>query len=183
MRVVSASAIAFLFLVAACGRGGSSNGAAEAGSAAPAAGSAPSAASASALASHPAGDDPSCALVTKAEAEAIFGEPLQDLTVAFNGMCEYRREADRGKKMAMPLAGLELYPGQTKARFEAETKNAAGIMKTKLQPLAGFGEEAYEIGTFQIMSMAHGKAISATHLLPLDRAKFEAFARKAIARL
>jgi hypothetical protein len=41
--------------------------------------------------------DPSCALVTKAEAEAIVGEKLQDLRVTYNGMCEYLREADRGK--------------------------------------------------------------------------------------
>jgi hypothetical protein len=181
MRTSSSTLVAVLLLLAlaplGCRQGAASGG----GDAAPA-GSVTTTAS-TAVAPASTGADPSCALVTQAEAEAIFGEPLQPLTAAYNGMCEYRRAADLGKKMTMPLAGLKLYPGESKAVFEAETKNVAAVMHTPLKPLAGFGDEAYEIGTFQIMALAHGKAISATHLQPLDRAKFEAFARKALSRL
>jgi hypothetical protein len=144
-----------------------------------------SAATASGSAARPtanAASDPSCALVTKAEAEAILGEPLQELTVSTSGMCEYRRQADVGK-LAMPLAGLKLYPGETRPIFESETQNVANIMHAARKLRADLGEDGYQFGDFQFMILQHGKAISVTHLQKLDTARFEAFARKALSRL
>jgi hypothetical protein len=85
----------------------------------------------------------------------------------------------------MPLVGLKLYPNETKKIFDDETENAAKIMHETRKPLSGLGEEAYELlRGDQLMIREHGKAISVTHVgAQLDRAKFEAFARKALSRL
>ena len=131
----------------------------------------------------PAGDGASCALVSKSEAEAIVGEPLQEPTTAYNGMCEYRRAADLGKKASLPILTLKVYPGLTKATFESEAKNAASLGRNPIRPIAGLGEDAFEVGSFQIMALQRGKGISATHLEPLEQAKLEAFVRKALGKL
>lgn len=143
---------------------------------------------ASAASNAPAADPasaPSCALVTKAEAEAILGEKLDDLRVAVNGMCEYVRASDHGKTIFMPLVGLKLYPNESKKRFEDETQSAANLLHQTRKPISGFGEEAYEmLKGEELMILEHGKAISVTHIgQALDRGKFEAFARKALSRL
>jgi hypothetical protein len=146
------------------------------------AGASASASAGAARSGASAASDPSCALVPKAEAESILGEPLADLTVSSSGMCEYRRQADVGK-VAMPLAGLKLYPNETKQSFESETQNAANIKHSTRTPRNGLGELAYEFGDYQYMILQHGQAISVTHHQKLDAQRFEAFARKALSRM
>ncbi len=194
MRAALARVVAYLLAVgaASCSRG-SSNDTAGASSAA---GSAVSAAAASgAAAAKPitgatstaasAASAESCALVTKADAEAILGQPLRDLAVATNGMCEYKPLADVGdKKMAMAiLVEAKLYPNQTKQTFESETQTAANILHVTRKPRTDLGEMAYEYGDFQLMVLQHGKAISLARLKSVDPAKLEAFARKAVSRM
>jgi hypothetical protein len=184
MRALPACLLAVAAL--ACNRGSTTNEGAAASSAvalaAPSAAPAPSSAAAASTLAN-ATDNASCALVTKAEAEAILGQPLQDLTVAYNGMCEYRPLADLGKKAAMMLVEVKIYPNETKQTFESETQNAANILHATRKPRADLGEAAYEINDYQFMVLQHGKAISVARLKSLESARFEAFAKKAASRL
>ena len=125
-----------------------------------------------------------CALVTKAEAEAVLGEPLQEPSVEYNGLCTYRRASDVGKKSALPIIGIELEPHRTKSQFEAEMANASKISHATQKAISGFGEEAFQIGDSQIVVMAHGRYISVVPYPPkFERAKLEAFVRAALKRL
>jgi len=140
---------------------------------------APGAVAPSKAAAGGAAANAACALVTKAEAEAILGEPLDELTSGSDTSCNY------GHKPNKPhIFMTELRTGETKATFEAQTQNAAKAMGAKLKPVAGYGEQAVWIGTFQIIVLQHGKAISVAQ--PGDKvapAKLEAFLRKALARM
>ena len=121
----------------------------------------------------------SCALVTKAEAEAILGEPLDDLTSPGDHSCDYGHKPDRAH-----LLMTELRENETKSRFESETQNVAKMMGAKLKPVAGYGEAAVWIGTFQIVVLQHGKAISVSQPGPkVAPAKLDAFLRKALSRM
>lgn len=123
--------------------------------------------------------DPSCALVSKAEAEAILGEPLDPLNAPSAGLCDYGHKPDRRH-----IVGLKLFPHENQSKFEAETADAASMTGSRRTPLAGYGEEAFSIGTFQIAVLQHGKAISVTHVgSPIAPKKLEAFVRKALSRL
>ncbi len=121
----------------------------------------------------------SCALVTKAEAEAILGEPLDDLTSPQDHTCDYGHKPNRPH-----LLMTELRTSQTKASFESGTKAAAKAMGAKVKPVAGYGEAAVWIGTFQIVVLQHGKALAvATPGPKVAPAKLDAFLRKAITRM
>ena len=113
----------------------------------------------------------SCALVTKAEAEAILGEPLDELTNPQEHTCDYGHKPNRPH-----LLMTELRTSQTKATFESGTKMAAKAMHATLKPVAGYGEAAVWIGTFQIVVLQHGKALSVAMPGPkVAPAKLDAF--------
>jgi hypothetical protein len=121
----------------------------------------------------------SCALVTKAEAEAILGEPLDDLTSPQDHTCDYGHKPNRPH-----LFMTELRTSQTKSSFESGTKAAAKAMRATVKPVAGYGEAAVWIGTFQIVVLQHGKALSVAMPGPkVAPAKLDAFLRKAISRM
>jgi hypothetical protein len=121
----------------------------------------------------------SCALVTKAEAEAILGEPLDELTSPQDHTCDYGHKPNRPH-----LFMTELRTNETKASFESGTQTAAKAMGAKLKPVAGYGEQAVWIGTFQIVVLQHGKALAvATPGPKVAPAKLDAFLRKAISRM
>lgn len=121
----------------------------------------------------------SCALVTKAEAEAILGEPLDDLTSPGDHSCDYGHKPDRSH-----LLMTELRTNETKSSFESETQMAAKAMGAKLKPVSGYGEAAVWIGTFSIVVLQHGKAISVSQPGPkVAPAKLDAFLRKALTRM
>jgi hypothetical protein len=125
-----------------------------------------------------------CTLVTKTEAEAVLGEPLQEPSVEYNGLCTYRRASDVGKTNSMPIIGIELETHRTKSQFEAEMANAIKITHSTQKALPGFGEEAFQIGDSQIGVLAHGRYISVVPYPPkFDRAKLEAFVRAALKRM
>jgi hypothetical protein len=140
---------------------------------------APKAKTAPAAAAPAKATNASCALVTKAEAEAILGEPLDDLTSPQDHTCDY------GHKPARPhLFMTELRTNETKASFDSGTKTAAKAMGAKLKPVAGYGEAAVWIGDFQIVILQHGKALAvATPGPKVAPAKLDAFLRKAISRM
>jgi hypothetical protein len=124
------------------------------------------------------GVDPSCALITRAEAEKVLGETLQEPVVKFAEMCSYM------SKGGSTLFGVKLYPKEEKGQFEGELKNAAKMMKAPMKPLPGFGDEAFTIGDYQTAVLLHGKAISlsyATH--KLESAKRDALLRIALGRM
>jgi len=140
----------------------------------PAAAAAPTKAPAGASATNA-----SCALVTKAEAEAILGEPLDDLTSQGDHSCDYGHKPDRAH-----LFMTELRPNETKGSFESQTKQAAKAMGAPVKPVAGYGEAAVWIGTFQIIVLQHGKAFAvATPGPKVAPAKLDAFLRKALSRM
>ena len=120
----------------------------------------------------------SCALVTKAEAEVILGEPLDDLTSPLGHTCDYGHRPDRPH-----LFMTELRTEEDRASFESETQTAARMMGAKLKPVAGYGEAAVWIGTFQIVVLQHGKAISVVPGAKVAPAKLDAFLRKALSRM
>ncbi len=127
----------------------------------------------------PAPVSPACALVTKAEAEAILGGPLDDLTSPGDSSCDYGHKPDRPH-----IVMTELRTNETKAQFESETKNVAKMMGAKLKPVSGYGEQAVWIGDFQIIVLQHGKAISVAQPgAKLAPAKLDAFLRKALSRM
>jgi hypothetical protein len=180
-------ALTALFLIlCSCSRsqpsasGAPSASAAAAASAPQASAAASPAASASAAPLDPAGA-PSCAFVTKAEAEEILGEPI-GLAVLSNGLCEYVRENDPSKHKAIPIA-VELDLAGVKSVFESQTQRAADILHTTRTPKPGFGEDAFVIGKHQLAILQHGRSIAITRLAVVDDARFEAFARKALTRL
>jgi hypothetical protein len=120
-----------------------------------------------------------CALVTKAEAEAILGEPLDDLTSPLEHSCDYGHKPDRAH-----LFMTELRAGANKASFESQTQTVAKMMGAKLKPAAGYGEQAVWIGTSQIVVLQHGKAFSVKQAGPtIAPAKLDAFLRKALSRM
>jgi hypothetical protein len=120
-----------------------------------------------------------CALVTKVEAEAIVGGPLDDLTSPGDSSCDYGHKPDR-----LHIFMTELRTNETKAKFESETQTVAKMMGAKLKPVPGYGEQAVWIGDFQIIVLQHGKAISVAQpggkVAP---AKLDAFLRKALTRM
>jgi len=120
-----------------------------------------------------------CALVTKAEAEAILGEPLDDLTSPLEHSCDYGHKPDRTH-----LLMTELRAGASKASFESQTQTVAKMMGAKLKPAPGYGEQAVWIGTSQIVVLQHGKAFSVKQPGPtIAPAKLDAFLRKALSRM
>ena len=73
---------------------------------------------------------------------------------------------------------------QTKSSFESGTKAAAKAMRATVKPVAGYGEAAVWIGTFRIVVLQHGKALSVAMPGPkVAPAKLDAFLRKAISRM
>jgi len=121
----------------------------------------------------------SCALVTKAEAETILGEPLDELTSPAEHSCDYGHKPDR-----QHILMTELRTNETKSSFESETKMAAEAMRAKLKPVSGYGEQAVWIGTFSIVVLQHGKAVSVSMPGPkVAPAKLDAFLRKALTRM
>jgi len=116
--------------------------------------------------------------VTKAEAEAILGAPLDDLTSPLEHSCDYGHKPDRPH-----LFMTELRTGETKSSFESQTQNAAKAMGAKLKPAAGYGEQAVWIGTSQIVVLQHGKAFSVRPDNKVAPAKLDAFLRKALSRM
>ena len=120
-----------------------------------------------------------CALVTKVEAEAILGHPLDDLKAVGDSSCDYGHKPDKPHVFM-----TELRTNETKAKFESETQNVAKMMGAKLKPVAGYGEQAVWIGDFQIIVLQHGKAISVAQPgAKAAPAKLEAFLRKALTRM
>ena len=126
----------------------------------------------------PKATNASCALVTKAEAEAILGAPLDDLTSPLEHSCDYGHKPDRPH-----LLMTELRTGMTKSSFESQTQNAAKVTGAKLKPAPGYGEQAVWIGTSQIVVLQHGKAFSVRPDKKVAPAKLDAFLRKALGRL
>jgi hypothetical protein len=120
----------------------------------------------------------SCALVTKAEAEAILGEPLDELTSPLEHTCDYGHKPDRAHVFM-----TELRTGETKSSFESQTQNVAKIMGAKLKPVAGYGEAAVWIGSSQLVVLKNGKAISVRTGEKVAPAKVDAFVRKALSRM
>ena len=121
----------------------------------------------------------SCALVTKAEAEAILGEPLDELTSPGDHSCDYGHKPDRAH-----ILMTELRTNESKSSFESETQMAAKAMGAKLKPVAGYGEAAVWIGTFSIVVLQHGKAVSVSMPGPkVAPAKLDAFLKKALSRM
>jgi len=116
--------------------------------------------------------------VTKAEAEAILGAPLDDLTSPLEHSCDYGHKPDRPH-----LLMTELRTGMTKSSFESQTQNAAKVTGAKLKPAPGYGEQAVWIGTSQIVVLQHGKAFSVRPDKKVAPAKLDAFLRKALGRL
>ena len=117
--------------------------------------------------------------MSKADAEKILAETLEDPTVAVGGMCDYRRKADHGH-----VVGVKLYPNMDRRGFESQLRRAANMMKLPLTQLSGYGEEALQIGDIQIAVLQHGKSISVTHAgSKLAADKLEAFVRKALGSL
>jgi hypothetical protein len=182
--------VAVSLILSSCSR--AQPGASGSPSATAAAASAPSAAalpmasapmaSASAAPIDPA-TAPTCAFVTKSEAEEIFGEPIAMTVLPMNGLCQYFRASDQTKRMKMPLVTVELDLSGAKATFESQTQNAANIMHAPRTPRPGFGEEAFLIGKGELAILQHGRSIAITQLQPVDAAKFDAFAHKAVTRL
>jgi len=124
------------------------------------------------------GVDPSCALITRAEAEKVLGETLQEPVVKFAQMCSYMN------KGGSTLFGMKLYPKEEKGQFDGELKNAAKMMKAAMKPLPGFGEEAFTIGNYQTAVLFHGKAISLSYMThELAPAKRDALLRIALGRM
>ena len=129
---------------------------------------------AAASAPKPKPANAACALVTKAEAEAIVGGPLDDLTSPGPNSCDYGHKPDRPH-----IFMTELRTDETKAKFESETKTVAKMMGAKLKPVTGYGEQAVWIGDFQIIVLQHGKAISVAQPgAKVAPAKLDAFLRR-----
>ncbi len=130
-----------------------------------------------------AADSSACQLVTKSDAEAIFGEPLAELKVEM-GMCEYIRAADKGAKFSTPLVALKRYANTSKASFESQCAATASALHLKQQPVAGLGDEAFQQGDTTLAVLKGDTAFAVTHWDPkLDSKKIQAFARKALERL
>jgi hypothetical protein len=125
----------------------------------------------------PKATNASC-VVTKAEAEAILGEPLDDLTSPLEHSCDYGHKPNRPH-----LFMTELRTNESKSSFESETQNAAKAIGAKLKPAAGYGEQAVWIGTSQIVVLQHGKAFSVRLDTKVAPAKLDAFLRKALSRM
>jgi len=120
-----------------------------------------------------------CALVTKAEAEAILGGPLDELEGGVGDSCHYGHKPDKPY-----IFMTELRSGQTKATFDAETKNVAKAMRKPIKPAPGYGEQAVWIGDFQIIVLQRGKAISVAQPTgKVASAQLDAFLRKALSRM
>jgi hypothetical protein len=121
-----------------------------------------------------------CALVTKAEAEAILGHPLDELTSPLGNSCDYGQKPDKPH-----IFMTELRVGLTEGSFDSETKNAAKAMGAKIKPATGYGEKALWIGSSQFIVLQHGKAISVSQPGGKKVApdKLDAFVRKALSRM
>jgi hypothetical protein len=187
MSLRPAGAVLFVIL-ASCSR--SQPGASEAPSASPASASVapPSVVSARPAASVSAAPPdpstaPSCAFVTKAEAEATLGETIAITVLPANGLCEYFRASEVDKRMKLPLVTVAVQADGSKSAFEAWTQNAANMLHEARTPRPGFGEEAFQIGSGELGVWQHGRSIAIARLQTLDAAKFDAFSRKAATHL
>jgi len=141
----------------------------------------PAAAGASSPAASVQGLPPSCSLITKAELEATLHEtfepPSESKYVA--GICEFRHKGARLASFAVTIL-----PFTTRAQFESEAAREVDMLKTTREPVAGVGEEAFEVGKDQLIVYAHGKAFELSYLLkPIEPSQRDALAKIALGRL
>jgi hypothetical protein len=88
-----------------------------------------------------------CALVTKAEAETILGGPLDELEGGVGDSCHYGHKPDKPY-----IFMTELRSGQTKATFDAETKNVAKAMRKPIKPARATASRRSGSATFRSSS-------------------------------
>jgi hypothetical protein len=131
-----------------------------------------------------------CALLTKAEAEAIIGKPLPPPSQGGSGECHYGEpgEADEIVVYPMPLgfkskeefhAFVVKDTEEMNARMKENLKGTGATVKeTTVDPVPGVGEAAYFVDPSLIV-LKRGRVLNIT---ASDRKRAEAVAAKVLPR-
>ena len=131
-----------------------------------------------------------CALLTKAEAEAIIGKTIMPPTVGGSGECHYGEpgEADEIVVYPMPLgfktkeefhAYIVKDTDEMNARMKENLKNTgAKVKETTVDPVPGVGEAAYYVDPSLIVFRGN----RVLNIIAADRKRAVAVAAKVLPR-
>jgi hypothetical protein len=131
-----------------------------------------------------------CALLTKAEAEAIVGQPLPPPSPGGSGECHYGEEGSSAEIIVypMPLAfkskeAFHAFVVKDTEEMNARVKEGlkgtgATAQETTVDPVPGVGESAYYVSPSLIV-FTHGRVLNIT---AADRKQAVAVAAKVLPR-
>jgi hypothetical protein len=131
-----------------------------------------------------------CALLTKAEAEAIVGQPLPPPSPGGSGECHYGEEGSSAEIVVYPMllafkskeafhAFVVKDTEEMNARMKENLKSTGATVKeTTVDPVPGVGESAYYVSP-SLVVFTHGRVLNIT---AADRKQAVAVAAKVLPR-
>lgn len=135
-------------------------------------------ASASSVATAAGASNEACGLVTKAEAEAILGEPLAEPVYKYG--CEYRSAAS---KSSFPILAVTLSRNITRDQMQAGADNLARAANKKAVPVEGIGDYALDVDGLLYVLKGKVQLSIQPYDVNFDKQKRKNFALKALEKI